>query len=50
VKAWLQRLGIIPDDQTMAIAALAVSIEDWKRELKRSQRRQRRDDQDEEEE
>jgi len=31
---------------TLALAALAISLEDWKRELKRSQRRQRRQEDD----
>jgi len=47
VLAWLQKYGIVPDNQTVAIAALAASIEEWRRELKRSQRRQRREPVDE---
>lgn len=46
LKKWLQAKGILPDNQTLAIAALAISLEDWKRELKRSQKRQRRGDDD----
>jgi len=43
---WLQARGILPDNVTLALAALAISLEDWKRELKRSQRRQRRQEED----
>jgi len=42
LKAWLQERGILPDNVTLALAALAVSIEDWKAELKRSRQRQTR--------
>jgi hypothetical protein len=52
IKRWLARHGVT--DTEMAIAALAISIEDLKRELRRSRRSQRelhdRDDDSDEEE
>jgi len=46
----LDRFGIkMPTDQDVMIAALVISIEDWKRELKASIHRQRRNDDEEDE-